>query len=138
MKKNELLEYNQSLLEQNKKLLESNRELVKRNEEMRKEIKLLNEEINKIMKKENKKENRKISEEEVKEEIKEIVERKMKNENDSYIDLLEYWDRFGDSWVKSVIMEDGKFACRCEDNGRFYVTRKEKLDFMKRLREKEG
>ena len=50
LKKNNLLEYNQSLIEQNRKLLESNRSLVERIEELKLEIKLLNDEINKILK----------------------------------------------------------------------------------------
>lgn len=49
LKKNNLLEYNQSLIEQNRKLLESNKSLVERIEELKMEIKLLNEEINKIL-----------------------------------------------------------------------------------------
>ena len=50
LKKNNLLEYNQSLIEQNRKLLESNKSLVERIEELKLEIKLLNDEINKIVK----------------------------------------------------------------------------------------
>jgi len=50
LKKNNLLEYNQSLIEQNRKLLESNKSLVERIEELKLEIKLLNDEINKILK----------------------------------------------------------------------------------------
>ena len=50
LKKNNLLEYNQSLIEQNQKLLKSNKELVERIEELKLEINLLNEEINKIVK----------------------------------------------------------------------------------------
>lgn len=50
LKKNNLLEYNQSLIEQNRKLLESNRSLVERIEELKLEIKLLNDEINKVLK----------------------------------------------------------------------------------------
>ena len=50
LKKNNLLEYNQSLIEQNRKLLESNKSLVERIEELKLEIKLLNDEINKVLK----------------------------------------------------------------------------------------
>ena len=50
LKKNNLLEYNQSLIEANRKLLESNRSLVERIEELKLEIKLLNDEINKVLK----------------------------------------------------------------------------------------
>ena len=50
LKKNNLLEYNQSLIEQNQKLLKSNKELVERIEELKLEINLLNEEINKVLK----------------------------------------------------------------------------------------
>lgn len=50
LKKNNLLEYNQSLIEQNRKLLESNKSLVERIEELKLEINLLNEEINKVLK----------------------------------------------------------------------------------------
>ena len=45
-----ILENNQSLLEANRKLLESNRSLVERIEELKLEIKLLNEEIDKVLK----------------------------------------------------------------------------------------
>ena len=48
LKKNNLLEYNQSLIEKNRKLLESNKSLVERIEELKLEIKLLNDEINKV------------------------------------------------------------------------------------------
>ena len=50
LKKNNLLEYNQSLIEKNRKLLESNKSLAERIEELEMEIKLLNEEINKVLK----------------------------------------------------------------------------------------
>ncbi len=50
LKKNNLLEYNQSLIEKNRKLLESNKSLVERIEELKLEIKLLNDEINKVLK----------------------------------------------------------------------------------------
>ena len=50
LKKNNLLEYNQSLIEQNQKLLKRNKELVERIEELKLEINLLNEEINRVLK----------------------------------------------------------------------------------------
>ena len=50
MKIEDMLEYNQSLIEQNRKLLESNKSLVERIEELKLEIKLLNDEINKVLK----------------------------------------------------------------------------------------
>lgn len=50
LKKNNLLEYNQSLIEKNRKLLESNKSLVERIEELKLEIKLLNDEINRVLK----------------------------------------------------------------------------------------
>lgn len=50
LKKNNLLEYNQSLIEQNRKLLESNKSLVERIEELKLEIKILNDEINRVLK----------------------------------------------------------------------------------------
>jgi len=50
MKIEDMLEYNQSLIEANKKLLESNKSLVERIEELKLEIKLLNDEINKVLK----------------------------------------------------------------------------------------
>ena len=45
LKKNNLLEYNQSLIEQNQKLLKRNKELVERIEELKLEINLLNNDI---------------------------------------------------------------------------------------------
>lgn len=50
LKKNNLLEYNQSLIEKNRKLLESNKSLVERIEELKLEIKILNDEINRVLK----------------------------------------------------------------------------------------
>ena len=50
LKKNNLLEYNQSLIEKNRKLLKSNKSLVERIEELKLEIKILNDEINRVLK----------------------------------------------------------------------------------------
>jgi len=50
LKKNNLLEYNQSLIEKNRKLLESNKSLVEKIEELKLEIKILNDEINRVLK----------------------------------------------------------------------------------------
>lgn len=50
LKKNNLLEYNQSLIEKNRKLLESNKSLDERIEELKLEIKILNDEINRVLK----------------------------------------------------------------------------------------
>lgn len=50
LKKNNLLGYNQSLIEKNRKLLESNKSLVERIEKLKLEIKLLNDEINRVLK----------------------------------------------------------------------------------------